>query len=567
MTTGQTTSVDGTARLVARKTLFDRMRLINRLAVLAAAAVVGLLVVSGSSLWSLHSQLIDAESRRVSDVVDSMQAVFDHFHRQELAGKLSTGEAQRQALDLVRLVRYENGKNYVFVSDNKGVVLLSPLKPETEGVNMLGERSADGVLLWDRITEVARSGIPQVVVYGWPRFPGAAPEEKHSHIKPYQPWGWAYGAGIYLTAVNEAFSARLLRTLFIGSVVLLIVIGLSWAIMRSVVRQLGGDPQEAVDAMHAIAHGDFSYVATNRGASDSLLATLADTAGQLRDMQEQVDIRTQALEEANQTQASLLEQLRATQAHLVQTEKLAALGTLVAGMAHELGTPIGNLLLVNDALEAQRVKLEADLESGVLQKSTMRAFLSQLASGNESMQRNLRQTADLIARFKEVSVDHGDSYRERFFLHKLIDEIGLVFAPDCRKAGCDFINAVPAELQLESYPATLVQLFENLIANALEHAFPGRSDARIEISAQALADGELLVVVSDNGVGIPAANLPSVFDPFFTTRMGRGGTGLGLHIAFNLVNGKLGGSIRAESTPGEGARFLIHLPLEAPAHS
>ena len=539
------------------------MRLVNRLALLTCAAVIGLLVVSGSSLWSLRDQLVDAENRRVSDVVDSMYAVLEHFHRLELTGKLSQPEAQHLALELLRQVRYENGKNYVFVSDDSGVVLLSPLRPETEGINMIGKQSADGVLLWDHITEVARTGIPQIIHYGWPRSAGAPSEEKYSHVKPYPPWRWAYGAGIYLTAVNEAFAMRLERTLFIAALVLLLFIGISWLIVRSVVHQLGGDPQEAVDAMHAIATGDFSFNANNRGTGSSLLGTLADTAGQLQTMQAKVDSRTLELERANETQARLLEQLIATQTQLVQTEKLASLGTLVAGVAHELGTPIGNCVLAASTLDSLRVKLQSDLESG-LRKSTLMSFLERLATGFEAILRNLERTSLLVARFKEISVEPTETVRESFRLHDLINEVRSAFSPSCQKAGIAVICDVPRDLLMDSYPGSLVQLLENLTTNALQHAFEGYKEGQISISAQESPDETILIVFADNGGGISGENLPKIFDPFFTTQMGRGGTGLGLNIAYSLVNAALGGVIRVESEVGQGTQFYIALPKTAP---
>ena len=383
--------------------MLKHLPLAHRLLLLACTAIAGLLILSGVSLVFLRAQLIDAEIRRVNDVVDSAYAVFDHFHAQEVAGKMSLADAQHAALELIRRIRYENGKNYIFVSDDRGTVLLSPLRPETEGQNMLGQLAPDGAPLWDRITEVARTGQAQIITYGWPRTPGARPEQKHSHVKPYQPWHWAYGAGVYLTAVDEAFTGQLEQTLLIGGVVLLIFSWVSWRIMRSVTRQLGGDPREAARAMHSIAAGDFDITVHNRGTEDSLLGTLGKTVTQLQSMRDKVRKRTQELEEANEKQARLLDQLRATQQQLVQSEKLAALGSLVAGMAHELGTPIGNSLVVASTIEEHRAKLAAEMESG-LRKSTLQAFLDALAIGDEALLRNLHRAADLVTRFKEVSL-------------------------------------------------------------------------------------------------------------------------------------------------------------------
>lgn len=275
--------------------MFERMKLASRLAVLGVVSVIGLAVLGITALWTSHGQLLDAETRRADDVVSAAGYVFEHFHALESAGSLSTQEAQAQSLAVLRRLRFEGGKNYIFVYDAEATTLLSPMKPETEGKSMKGKTDPDGVPLFDRIAEVARSGQSATIAYAWPRHSGGAPEAKLSSVKAFQPWGWAYGAGIYLNGVDEAFSAGLLTTVLVAAVVLALSALLALLVARSIVRQLGGKPADAVDAMREIAQGNLCASIENRGAADSLLGTLAVTVRQLRAMMAEIGSNAQAV--------------------------------------------------------------------------------------------------------------------------------------------------------------------------------------------------------------------------------------------------------------------------------
>ena len=263
-------------------------RLVVRLGVLVLAAVAGLVVLGGTSLWTARGQLLEAEMRRVEDVVTTAGYVFEHFYAQEQSGAMSRTEAQVQSLAMLRRVRFEDGQNYIFVYDANATTLLSPLKPETEGKSMAGKKDPNGVALFDRIAQVARTGEPAGIDYAWPRTTGGVPEAKHSTVQSFTPWGWAYGAGIYLTAVETAFSAGLAQTLSVALVLLVATVALSWLIVRGIVHQLGGEPAYAVTVMQAVAGGDLCASIDNKGGENSLLGTLGRTVAQLRSMMREI---------------------------------------------------------------------------------------------------------------------------------------------------------------------------------------------------------------------------------------------------------------------------------------
>lgn len=280
-----------------------------------------------------------------------------------------------------------------------------------------------------------------------------------------------------------------------------------------------------------------------------------------RQLEEKVERRTHELARANQELSTLLEHLRNAQHQIVQGEKLAALGSLVAGVAHELNTPIGNSLMLASSLQDKREEFAAKIAAG-LRRSDLLEFMEYLSEGIGSLLSSLNRAGELVASFKELAVDQTSSRRRKFNLHDIINETTMMQGPGLRRAGVSLHNEIPAGIMMDSYPGPLGQVIGNLLNNALKHGFEGRQRGVITISA--CVEGERAeLVFADDGCGIKPEHLPRVFDPFFTTKLGQGGSGLGLHILYNLVTGALGGTVRLESTPGEGTRFFLSLPLIA----
>ena len=261
-----------------------------------------------------------------------------------------------------------------------------------------------------------------------------------------------------------------------------------------------------------------------------------------------------------------LQELRQTQFELVQSEKLAALGAMVTGIAHELNTPVGNAMMVVSTLAEQQRELERKLAHG-LKRSVLDQFLYVVRDGNELLERSLQRTADLVATFKQVAVDQSSAHRSQFMLDEVLPSIMLTCRPTLERPGIRFTCDVAPGLEMDSYSGPLGQVLITLLGNAMKHAFEGCSVGQLQLRAHALGDDWVRISVTDDGVGIPRYNLPRVFDPFFTTKLGQGGSGLGLHIAHNIVTGMLGGRIQVRSEAGQGSEFCVELPRRAPCLS
>ena len=281
------------------------------------------------------------------------------------------------------------------------------------------------------------------------------------------------------------------------------------------------------------------------------LQRLADT------LENRVVERTRELEAANASLSQAMEQL-------VQREKLASLGNLVAGVAHELNTPIGNALTVSTALNDIHRQFAEELAEGTLRRSALDRFVTENHEATALIERNLQRAASLISHFKQVAVDQASMRRRPFDLAALVEDVLSTLSPRLKRSPHRIEVDIPPGLVLESYPGPLEQVLTNLVENSLVHGFePGRPGL-IRLSAEA-AGAHVRLRYADDGRGIPPALRHRVFDPFFTTKLGQGGSGLGLYLVYNLVHGRLGGSIQLLDAAGPGACFIVELPVVAPA--
>jgi len=271
-------------------------------------------------------------------------------------------------------------------------------------------------------------------------------------------------------------------------------------------------------------------------------------------------------ETANQELAAALDRLSNAQEELVRSGKLAALGSLVAGVAHELNTPIGNAVTVASTLHDAHRAILGHLERG-LTRGALEAFVGTVGEGSAMLEGNLGRAAELVSNFRQLAVDQSSYQRRSFALGAAVEEVRLVMGPAVKKARIALVCAVPEGLQLDSYPGPLTQALMILVSNALAHAFPDGATGTVRIEAEPAGPDRVQLRVIDDGAGIPARHLGRIFEPFFTTRLGQGGSGLGLHILYNILTGVLGGRIDVTSKPGKGTTFILDLPTSPPVAS
>ncbi|MBI1892235.1 MAG: HAMP domain-containing histidine kinase [Burkholderiales bacterium] len=270
------------------------------------------------------------------------------------------------------------------------------------------------------------------------------------------------------------------------------------------------------------------------------------------------------LEREREEQKILIAKLEQATNHLMQAEKLASLGSLVAGVAHELSTPLGNSLTVASTLKEVIANFIQHIESGTLHRRVLQDFVSQCRDAAVLIERNSQRAADLIGNFKQVAVDRTSMRRRSFDLRQTLDQVASTLHPQFKHCRHRLEIAVEPGIIMESYPGPLEQIIANLASNSLQHGFEGIDEGRIRIAAEARDDGHVVLSYTDNGVGMSEEVVRRAFDPFFTTKLGSGGSGLGLYIIYNLTTAVLGGTIQLDSKTGRGASFTLTLPRVAP---
>ncbi|MET3116709.1 PAS domain S-box-containing protein [Undibacterium sp. GrIS 1.8] len=257
------------------------------------------------------------------------------------------------------------------------------------------------------------------------------------------------------------------------------------------------------------------------------------------------------------------EELQQAMKHLIQSEKLAALGNLVAGIAHELNTPIGNIVTIASTLKDETSSFLDKLNGGGLRKSEAIQSATLMHEAGKMIEHNAIRSAKLISDFKQVAVDQSSARRRSFDLESTVQEVMTTLLPMLKRTSHVVEIDIPEKIQLDSYPGPIEQIITNLTSNSLLHGFEHIEKGHISIKAQLLNE-EIILDYQDNGHGMTAETQVHLFDPFFTTKLGQGGSGLGLYIVYNLVTGVLGGRISIHSSLDTGAHFTLCLPQKAP---
>ena len=267
------------------------------------------------------------------------------------------------------------------------------------------------------------------------------------------------------------------------------------------------------------------------------------------------------LEKANSDLKISLETLEQTRDRLVQSEKMAALGELVAGVAHEINTPVGVGVTAASFLDTKTEAFRKRYDAGNLKKSELENYLQTVEEVSQSVLINMQRAAELISSFKQIAVDQSRVTRRKFNLKQYIEEILISLRPRISKTAHTVEVDCDPDIEIYSFPGAISQILSNLIMNSLIHGFQDLERGKIQIEVRKDTD-VICLVYRDDGQGMTADQKEKAFDPFFTTMRGKGGTGLGMSIVFNLVTQTLEGRIDLESEPGKGVCVSMRFPVE-----
>lgn len=276
-------------------------------------------------------------------------------------------------------------------------------------------------------------------------------------------------------------------------------------------------------------------------------------------LERQVKDRTYQLENTNNELSDAYKNLKEAQNLIVQNEKLGALGQMISGMAHEMNTPIGNAYTASTFIRGISKDLSVKVHSNTVKRVEFLEIVDEIENGSDIIYRNLQIASDLIANFKQISADHQTMECRQFNLYEILKNIVVTFGIDLRNANVKIEFLCDEDLVMFSYPGAVVHVVSNLIRNALVHGFEGIGEGHIRIEVFEFSD-TISVMIQDDGVGMSEQVQSQIYDPFFTTKRAKGGTGLGLNIVHNMITNVLQGSITCNSTPGKGTQFNVRFP-------
>lgn len=287
-----------------------------------------------------------------------------------------------------------------------------------------------------------------------------------------------------------------------------------------------------------------------------LAISLNQLIGRVKELLFENKTRTKSLQETN-------EKLISTQEQLIAQEKMAALGSLTAGIAHEINTPLGIGISAASLLEEKTRVLSAAYRDGTMKRSDLDNYLEVATHSNTMLMGNLQRAAELVQSFKQVAIDQSSEEARTFNIKEYLQGILIQLHPKLKQTKHKIEINGAEDIFITSYPGAFSQIITNLVVNSLIHAYEPEDSGLMVISYyQQVSSNSLILEYADNGKGIEKENLQKIFDPFFTTKRNQGGSGLGLHILFNIVNQKLSGTIDCESKLGLGTKFTIKIPLE-----
>jgi signal transduction histidine kinase len=344
------------------------------------------------------------------------------------------------------------------------------------------------------------------------------------------------------------------------AVIFLVIIMTAGIIIALSIRQ---PLQQLMQAMRAITTGNYDRRVAGTEARDEVGAMARAVEVFRENAIDKRKAEHDLLASKEKAEGALLE-LRTAQQNLIDAERLAALGGLVAGVAHEVNNPIGISLTVASSFARKAGQFDAEMVANVpLRRSRLEEFVSSAKDAAHQLVGNLQRAAELIQSFKQVAVDRSHAERRQFYLNEATDQIIASLRPVLKRAPISLSVEVPEGLLIDGYPGSYGQILTNLFLNAATHAFPNGRAGTISVTARPRGNEDIDIVFADNGAGMTPDVQRQAFDPFFTTRRNDGGTGLGLHIVYNLVTQQLGGRMMLESRPGQGTTFRIIMPRTA----
>lgn len=377
--------------------------------------------------------------------------------------------------------------------------------------------------------------------------------EKVAWIEYIPEFEWYVASSIYTKELKESVIEVKEYIFILTSLALIFALFISFIFLRKLLNPLN----TLSSLVLKVSRGDFT-TRYPEGKKDDEISILAH---KFNEMVETIESRTNDLEESNDELEHMIHNLKRTQNKLIESEKMASLGKLVAGVAHEVNTPVGIGLTASSHLSFITQELDEKYQKEEMSQKAFESYLKEADKLATLIFTNLNRTSDIIKNFKQVAVDQTSEQKRVFYLKEYTEGIIISIDNIIRKKDINVDIKCDDSISISSYPGLYSQIMTNLVINSIRHGFKGRDNGNITIDIK-IEDNKLNIVYMDNGIGISEENLPQIFDPFFTTNREDGGSGLGLNIIYNIITNNLKGTISCNSKINEGVIFRIELPFD-----
>lgn len=404
----------------------------------------------------------------------------------------------------------------------------------------------------DRIGQPSPSGMIQMLETRRTlveQFHGADGTPQDRLTAPLKEDGVTVGAIELLLNTSESDALIHQRTLLIivvgSTITVLLLVSLYFIIRKLLIRPLLKIREAAVSVKEGEAYRPIPVMASRE---------INEVASAFNEMVHKQENRYSELQQAMST-------IKQTQKQLVESEKMVALGSLVAGVSHEINTPLGIGVTASSFMAEKSKEFQKLYQSNAMKRSDLEEFLKTVLDTTGMIQANLSRASELVKSFKQVAVDRSVEIKRKFQVKEYIREVLVSLHPQLKKTKHHVELTGADGVEILSDPGAVSQIVTNLIMNSLIHAFEPDSEGTMTIDIRTDASEGLTIRYSDNGKGMPTEIVEQIFNPFFTTNRGGGGTGLGMNIVYNLVTQSLGGTIRCESQVGAGTAFIIQIPM------
>lgn len=496
---------------------------------------------------TIDKQQLDFYSEKIDTILHSLESRYQKLQKTNLVQSYEYSFKEFSINELRKIHYAKTMKVYPFIINEKRALILHPTLDENDFDDYSNNKE------YKKIVNAKEDNfnIPVQGIDKWVIF------------KHYRNWDWIVGYSMPLSLKYEALidfrNKFLMLTLLIVSIISLFII--------FIVRHVLSPIEKLITASQKIADGDLesdiqingSYELTQLSKSFSTMKNKIKI--NIDELEHKVKERTLKLTESNSELEQIIVNLKQTQDKLIEAEKMASLGGLVAGVAHEINTPIGvSLTGVTYLLEINK-EIRQKYEDNEMVKSEFETYLQQSNDCAELINRNIERTADLITSFKQVAVDQTSEEKRSFELISYIKKITLSLDSVIKENNIDINVFSEEDIHIDSYPGAYGQVFTNLIINSTIHGFEDKDNGKISIEVF-MENNFINIVYKDNGKGIEKDNLNRIFEPFYTTNRTKGGTGLGLNIIYNIITSNLKGTISCSSVVKKGVTFLIKIPSE-----